>query len=94
MLKGLEDMPYGVMLKELDLFSLEKRQLCREGLISSLPLPRRRLSSSMAGGQGTGDVITVYREKYFHHEDSQEAAQVAQTGCAVATLEGFENLTG
>lgn len=48
----------------------------------------------MGGGQGTRDVITVYREKYFHHEDSQAAAQVPQRGCAVAMLGGFENLTG
>lgn len=48
----------------------------------------------MAGGQGLGDVITVCGEKYFHHEDSKEAVQVTQRGCAVTVLRGFESLTG
>ena len=38
--------------------------------------------------------MTVYREKYFHHKDSQAVAQVAHRCCTVAMLGGFKNLAG
>ncbi|KAJ7423477.1 hypothetical protein WISP_33736 [Willisornis vidua] len=106
MIKGLEHLSYGDRLRELGLFSLEKRRLWGDLIVAfhyvegGCKKGGERLFTKACSGCTRGNGFKLnegryrYQEKILYCEDGQALAQVAQSSCGCPITESVQGQFG